>query len=304
MTRRQFLRAASVVGAGLLSGRAELPAIVPFARTGGAKMKLSLAAYSFRKHFAWMKGERQRVAGRVIDMREFIDLCAEHGCDGAELTSYFFPPGAPDDHLRQLRRHAFLRGVAISGTAVGNNFALPEGVAREREIAEVKRWIDKAALLGAPHVRVFAGSAGAADEGAARARCVAALQECCDHAGERGVFLGLENHGGIVAGADGMLAIIEAVESPWFGVSLDTGNFHTADPYGDLAKVAPYAVNVQLKVEMKPGGGEPEPVDLERVVGILREASYRGFVALEYEAAEDPFRAVPEWLGRLREAIG
>ena len=88
----------------------------------------------------------------------------------------------------------------------------------------------------------------------ARRRCVAAIEEACEHAGKFGVYLALENHGGITATSDQVLALVKAVKSDWFGVNLDTGNFHTADPYADLARLAPYAVTVQLKTEIQRAG--------------------------------------------------
>jgi sugar phosphate isomerase/epimerase len=81
-----------------------------------------------------------------------------------------------------------------------------------------------------------------------------------------------------------------------------SGNFQTEDPYADLAKIAPYATNAQVKVEMSPGGRK-QPADLPRVVGILREAGYRGYVVLEYEAAEDPYQAIPGYIDELRTLI-
>jgi len=100
------------------------------------------------------------------------------------------------------------------------------------------------------------------------------------------------------------LDIIRAVSNPWVGVNLDTGNFYgLADPYDDMARLAPYAVNVQLKVEINRRGKGKEQTDLMRVIKILSEANYQGYVALEYEAAEDPMIAVPEWLARMREAF-
>jgi sugar phosphate isomerase/epimerase len=276
--------------------------IEPFDRTGPPRLLLSLAAYSFRQFFRTGRGgAKDGSGGRTLDMVEFLDYCGDHGCVGAELTSYYFPTDMDRDELLRVRRHAFLRGVAISGTAVGNVFTLPRGDQRDREIRMVKTWIDHASTLGAPHVRIFAGNqqAGMSKE-EAMDLCVEAIEECCEYAGERGLFLGLENHGGIVAEPDDLLAIVRRVRSSWFGINLDTGNFHTADPYGDVARCAPYAVNVQLKVEMRRRGEAEEPADLERVVGILRAANYQGYVALEYEAAEDPWTAVPRYLERLK----
>ncbi len=244
-------------------------------------------------------------AAGTLDMLGFVDYCAEHGCAGAELTSYYFPADVTDDYLREVRRHAFLRGVAISGTAVGNTFTLPAGAEREKQIALVKLWVDRCVVLGTSHVRVFAGSPGKdqAREEAVR-NCIAALEECGDYAGKRGVFLGIENHGGIVAEPAGLLELLKAVKSPWIGVNLDSGNFHGADPYADFALLAPYAVNVQVKTEIRRAEAkENEPADLGRVVKILREANYQGWVALEYEGKEDAWKTVPVVLGQLRELL-
>ena len=92
---------------------------------------------------------------------------------------------------------------------------------------------------------------------------------------------------------------MKAVDHPWFGVNLDSGNFRTADPYADFAAAAPFAVNVQLKVELKIAG-KKEPTDLKRALNILRAANYQGYVTLEYEAPEDPYKAVPLLLKKLR----
>ena len=281
-------------------------ALEPFKRPGSARLALSLAAYSFRDYFIDATQERKRNVdpAKRVDLFGFVDFCAEHGCQGAELTSYYFPKEVESDFLFRLRRHAFLRGVSVSGTAVGNTFTLPAGPARDRELANVKKWIDHASVLGAPHMRVFAGSASReVPKVEAKKLCLAALEECADYAGGKGVFLGLENHGGIVAEAEDLLDIIREAKSPWLGINLDTGNFHTDDPYRDLARCAPYAVNVQLKAEIRPRAGGEQDADLPRLIQILRDANYQGYVALEYESEEDPWKAVPKLLKRCREVI-
>src|SRR6185436_3339783 len=152
--------------------------------------------------------------------------------------------------------------------------------------------------------RVFAGPTQDKDISAAKKLCIEALEECGEYAGKHGVFLGLENHGGIVAEPADLLEIIQAVKSPWVGINLDTGNFHTDDPYADLAKCTPYAVNVQYKVEVFPRGQTKKQLaDMPRIVKILRDANYQGFVALEHEAKEDPWKTVPDWLEKLRIAM-
>jgi sugar phosphate isomerase/epimerase len=303
-SRRDFfrtsLRTGAAAGLGLAAAN-PLSAIEPLQRSGAPRLMLSLAAYSFRDFFVDGGPKRDSGPAKRIDLFQFIDFCAEHGCDGTELTSYYFPRDVDRDFLVKLKRHAFLRGIAISGTAVGNTFTVPAGPKRDQQIADVKRWIDHAAVMGAPHIRIFAGDAasgGSRDE--ARMLCIRAIEECCEHAGSKGIFLGLENHGGIVADPAGVLEIVRAVKSPWFGVNLDTGNFHTEDVYGDLAKCAPYAVNVQIKAEVHPQGKDVQAADLPRLVKILREANYQGYVALEYESKEDPWTAVPRLLKQLK----
>ena len=290
--RRQFLAAAGTTLAGLATG-------APFKRNGTPNLRLSLAAYSFRNHFRFMRGKPRKVANRPMDMIQFMDFCADHGCDGAELTSYFFQPKITREHLVSLRRHAFLRGLELSGSAVGNNFSLPDVEARKAQIAYVKEWIDHCAVLGAPHIRVFAGRE---PKGIPRKEAdkwaIESLRECCDYAGLHGIFLGIENHDSI-GDSKSLINFVKAVDHPWFGVNLDTGNFRTDNPYNDMAAAAPYAVNVQVKVELRVNGKQ-EPTDLARVMDILRKANFQGYVVLEYEAKEDPYTTIPPVLKKMQ----
>jgi sugar phosphate isomerase/epimerase len=305
LTRRSFLNRTLLAGLslpGLLPRNSgSVRAMEPIPRQGSPRLLLSLAAYSFRDSFRDSSHRASNLPppSRPLDLFQFIDFCGDHACAGTELTSYYFPAGFADEFLLQLKHHAFLRGVAISGTAVGNNFTAAAEDQRRQEIAAVKKWIDRAQLMGAPHIRVFAGSVQSGSKEQARQNAIAALQECCDYAAGKGVMLGLENHGGIVAEPDDLLEIVQAVRSPWFGINLDTGNFQTDDPYRDLARCAPYAVNVQIKTEIQRRGQKKELADLPRLVRILRDAKYQGYVALEYEAAEDPWEAVPRTLKEL-----
>lgn len=295
-TRRQFL-VQSLAGAGALAGFGGVArAIEPVRRVGGPFFKFSLAAYGYRDLLT------KKDSGYTLE--DFVRTCAELELEGTELTSYYFPKDVTPDYLRRLKQLTFELGLDISGTAVGNDFCEPAGKTREEEIAGVKRWIDYADIMGAPVIRIFSGSAKPGQKPTdAHRLAVEAIEECCHYAGQHGVFLALENHGGLTATVDGMLALVRDVKSPWFGVNLDTGNFNSADVYGELAKAAPYALNVQVKLSVHPQGAKRQPSDFKRLAAILREANYRGYVVLEYEEKEDPRTAVPRALNELRAAF-
>ncbi len=289
------------MSAAALSGG--LSAAAPPQRNGKHHFKLSLAAYSFNRFLpkAWTP---EQLADAKFTLEQFIDFCAEQNLDGCELTAYYFPKEITTEYLLSLKERAFRLGLDISGTAIGNNFCVTDPAERDRQLEMTRQWIDYSAILGAPVIRIFAGTAAKGDtEDQARERCVSAINESLQYAATKGVCLALENHGGITATPEQLLKIVDAVEpSPWFGVNFDGGNFRTEDPYADLAKIAPYSINSQLKVEMHPGG-KKEPADLARVVQILKEAHYRGFVTLEYEAAEDPHTAIPVHIAELRKLL-
>ena len=250
-----------------------------------------------------MKGKERELAEgtREIDMPGFIEFCAQNGAAGAELTSYFFPPEVDTAYLANCRKVAHVNGVNISGTAVGNNFSYPKDAPERAEQMEyVKLWINHCAIMGAPHIRVFAGRhPKGISEDEAEKNAMAALEEAGAYAGERGVFLGIENHDSIGT-ADRLLRIVKAVKSPWVGVNLDSGNFKSADPYADMEESAPYAVNVQLKTELKVGDSKKKvTADMPRIAKILKKAEYSGYVVLEYEENDDPYEHVPPILEEL-----
>ena len=257
-------------------------------------LRLSLAAYSFRDRLP--RGEKRG----DMTLHDLLDLCAVWNLDAFEPTSYYFS-SEETAYLHSLKAKAFRLGLAVSGTAVGNNFCFPAGEHRANELEDVKRWVGHAVEIGAPVIRIFAGRKHRdADRETAFGWVVSAIREACDYAGSRGVFLAIENHGYLTESADDVLHIVSAVNHEWFGVNLDTGNFNAA-PYENMAKLAPAAINVQVKVVVKTEDGK-EASDFDRIARILRDANYRGYVALEYEEEADPLVAVPMYLDKLRAA--
>ncbi|MFG0260778.1 MAG: sugar phosphate isomerase/epimerase family protein [Novipirellula sp. JB048] len=275
----------------------------PIARSGPPRFQLGLAAYSFRRYFSFARDRPQTPAsdGPAMDMPAFLDYCGRHGFDAAELTSYYFAPDPTADYFRQLKRDAFEQGVAISGTAIGNDFTVGKGEKLDRQIEHAITWIDNAAILGAPHIRFFAGTRKQLDAHPERMHeAIEALETCAEHAATQGIYLGVENHGALTAKQ--CLTIMQEVQSPWIGMNLDTGNFHSDDPYADIEQCVPYAVNIQVKTMMRSPAGKKSPADLDRIGKILRDGGYQGFVVLEYEE-ESPYDHVPKIAERLRSAL-
>jgi sugar phosphate isomerase/epimerase len=297
-TRRQFLHSSLFAGTGLVLGAGAAAAIEPIRRSGPPHLRLSIAAYSFRQALDLKSKPKPQMT-----LDDFIDLAAGMDLDAVELTAYYFPKTTPD-YLAHLKGRCTRLGLDVSGTAVGNDFCVADPEKLRAQIDSVKQWIEHSARLGAKTMRIFAGKPAKGDtEEKARQRCVAAIQEACDHAAKYGVYLALENHGYLTATAEQLLALAKTVKHDWFGVNLDTGNFRTADPYGDLEKIAPYAVTVQVKTEIQRRGMKKEDADLKRLIDILRAVRYRGYVALEYEAAEDARTAVPRHIEALKKLV-
>jgi sugar phosphate isomerase/epimerase len=295
-TRRQFLQSTVAAGAGVALSTAHTPAIEPIRRKGKAHIRLSIAGYSYRKYLDLKNPQ--------MTYDDFIDQAALMGLGAVEFTQYYFPQTTPE-YLAHLKGRCTRLGLDVSGTAIGNNFCVADPGKLKEQIKLVKDWVEHTSSLGGKTIRIFAGNVSRGDtEEKARARCIEAIQESCDYAGKYGIYLALENHGGIVATLPQMLSVVKAVKHDWFGVNWDTGNFHSPDPYADLEQLAPYAVVGQIKTEIHPAGKSAEQADLRRLTEILRAAGFRGYLALEYEAKEDPKTAVPRAIEALQKLMG
>lgn len=313
LNRRDFLNRASLLGFGAasgvrLGGSSSAMAQTPIKRAGGASLKTSLNAYSFNKAL----NDNIKGRGKGVTLFDLLDYCAEQNFDAIDPTGYFFPgyPKVPSDKLiNDFKRRAFVLGLDISGTGVRNNFASPDKAKRASDVQHVKEWVEVAARLGAPVLRVFAGTEPTDqswDE--VSLWLVDALKQCVEHAQKHGVLIGIQNHWDYLKTSEQVLKIVKMVDSEWFGVIVDTGYFLTDDPYRDMAAVAPYAVNWQVK-EKVDGQKFEVKTDLRRIVRIARDSGYRGYLPLETlsrktgEPDYDPRARVAALLKELREAL-
>jgi sugar phosphate isomerase/epimerase len=310
LNRRNFLTRASLLplgAAGLCVG-ASASAQTPIKRAGGPKLKTSLNAYSFNKAL----NDNLKGRGKGVTLFELLDYCAEQNFDALDPTGYFFPgyPKPPaDKYLNDFKRRAFQLGLDISGTGVRNDFVTPDKTKRAADVVHVKEWIEVAARMGAPVLRVFAGAEPKDHTWDQVAEwLVEELKKCVEHAQKYGVLIGIQNHWDYLKTSEQVLKIVKMVDSEWFGVIVDTGYFLTPEPYKDIAAVAPYAVNWQVKEKLD-GQEFKVKTDLKRIVRIAREANYRGYLPIETlskktgEPDYDPRARAAALLKELREAI-
>jgi sugar phosphate isomerase/epimerase len=272
MNRRQLLKAAPALAAAMqLRGQA----------APGGRLRAGLVAYSFRT----------KLANHSMTYEALIRYVADLGLDGLDTTSYWFTDTS-DQYLASLRSVAFKNSVSLYTVGSRVSLCQPTPELRASEVESAKKWVDVAQRIGAAHVRVFGGSIprGATQE-QAMPWAVEVLKRAADYAGSKGVFLGVEDDGGLSATAEPTVELIKSAGSPWAGSNLDIGNF-PKNGYAQMALLVPYAFNVHFKVKMTNEAGVKEPTDADRVMGLLVKGGYRGYVSLEYEE-NDPDTGVP-----------
>lgn len=316
-SRRDFVKRAALLPFGAATVLSGLPAQAgePVKRAGGSALKVSLNAYSFSK----LLNDYNRDPGQGISLMSLLDFCAKNNFDAIDPTGYFFPgyPKVPsDDYLNTFKRTAFEYGLGISGTGVRNNFTPSDKAERATSVQLVKDWVEVAARLGAPVIRVFCDtqSRNQSWQDVARgftreqvqAWLVDAVSECVEHGKKYGVIIGVQNHGDFLQTGEQLLSLIKTVNSDWCGAIVDTGKFVSKDPYQDIALAAPYAVNWQIK-QSPAGADSAVPTDLVKLLHIVRASGYRGYLPIETLAPSDkpydPFAVVPPFLKQVREAI-
>jgi sugar phosphate isomerase/epimerase len=255
-----------------------------------------------------------------LSIDECIDEAARMGFDGVEILHMQMESEEPG-YLQRLKRHAFVNGISLSGFSTHQGFVSPDEEVRKKNIDHTIRTIELAYALGIPTIRVNTGRWGTtasfddlmanrgieprlegySDDDGFR-WVIDSLQECLPTAEKCGVTLGLENHWGLGRTPEGVLHIVDAIDSPWLQVTLDTGNF-LEDPYDRLDQLAAHAVLVQAKTYYGGGVWYSLELDYPRIARILQKHNYRGYISLEFEGLEDWRIAIPKSLELLRSAF-
>ena len=227
-----------------------------------------------------------------MTISDMLDFCAANGFEGVDITGYYFkgyPQVPSDEYIFQIKRKAFRLGIEISGIGVRNDFTIADKTKRELELALVKNWIEVAAKIGAPVIRIFAGNQK--NEGITKEQVtewmLKDIQTCVDYGKQHGVIIGLQNHNDFIQTADQVNKIIEAINSEWLGLILDTGSYRVLDPYQEIADSIKHTVNWQIKENVFINGAEVE-TDMDKLMGIIKSSGYKGYLPIETLGAGDP----------------
>lgn len=312
MNRRKFIACSTAAASlGAIAGVNARAQTMPDDAKSGARRgnPIAISTYSFW-HFL----------EETVKIDECINLAAEMGFDAVEILEVQMHTREPA-YLRKLKRQCLVAGLDICGLSTHQGFVSPDPDIRKKNIEKTIASIELAYELGIPTIRVNTGRWGTSkdfDDLMAHRGIepplpgykeedgfpwvIESLEKCLPTAEKCGVVLGLENHWGLARTPEGLLKIYHAVNSPWLGVTVDTGNFLEA-PYDRLEKIAPLATFVQAKTYYGGGVWYTLDLDYERIGAMFRKHGYRGYVSLEYEGKENPKTAVPKSLALLREAF-
>lgn len=312
--RRSFLRqsmwaAPALAIAPELFGKPFKPVSNPFMSPVGNRIGVS--TYSFWR----FNGPKEDTP-----IEYCIDQAAAMGFDGVELLLIQMTSDE-NSYLQKIKQRAFHAGLDLMGFSTHQGFVYPEKEKRDSEVKKTIHQIELAYQLGIPTMRLNTGRWGTIKsfndlmankgiepilEGYTEDQgfewVIDAIERCIPTAEKCGVTIGLENHWGLGRTAEGVLRIVDAVDSPWLQVTSDTGNF-LENSYEQLEMMAPKTVLIQAKTYYGGGKWYTLDIDYDRVARIFRDAGYKGYVSVEFEGQEDALTALPKSLERMRKAF-
>lgn len=297
--------------------------------------KIGLNFYSFSHNLnSWVSGAAD--GALPMDTMDVIRFAKQAGFDAVDITAYYIPgyhnltmPTKPDEEIyayaQSVKELCSELGIDISGTGIKNDFADPNDARRALDVQRAKYWIDVASTMGAPVIRLFTGEipqdiAELGWESIAKERIVPALRECAEYAADKGVVIGMQNHGDMASTADQVIRLLNWVDHPNIGLVNDTGFFKVFqapngigyDWYSDIEAVLPYTVNFQVK-KKSAGANTDVFIDLEELFTRIRYSKYRGYIPIETlwvagEAghpktlSEPPYEQVRDFLNKVKAA--
>lgn len=244
-------------------------------------MKIAISTWSAHRSF-----EKKEMI-----LSKFPEFCVK------EFGIYFIE--VVDSHLASKERK-YLKEIKeilketdtkIACLAIGNDFTIIEEKVRKKQIENVKKWFKIANYLNIPTLRVNAGWKDDKDKNAIK-RVVSSFKELIPYAKKYSVRMALENHGGITSNLDNIVTIVRRVSSTYFGTCPDFGNFPDKIRYSALKKVSPYALHVHAKSHEFSEEGEEKKIDYKKVIKILKNNNYQGYLSIEFEGEGDEIEGI------------
>ncbi|MCD6289799.1 MAG: sugar phosphate isomerase/epimerase [Anaerolineae bacterium] len=249
--------------------------------------RISLAGWSVNRRF--------RRDDQPLSLLEFPRVAREEfGIDQIELNEPFFER-QDDGYLNQLRAAANSQGVRMLNIAIDRqgDLGAPNRLDRMLAVSNHTRWFEIAAALGCNAIRANMGGHNDPDVEGRLERLIESFSILAEVGAQMGVYILIENHGGISANPDNILRVIESVNNPWIGTLPDFGNFPPeVDRFAALKKLAPYAVAVHAKAREFDETGNDPTIDTLRCIQIMEQMGYTGSYGIEFEGKEDDHTGV------------
>ncbi len=307
--RRRFLKSTSLGAATLLSAQT----LSKSKDTAPQKITNSIGVSTY-SYWGFRRAEFRPI-------EKCLDIAAEQGFEGVEILQVQMEDFRPS-YLQKIKKHAFLNGLALMGFSTHQDFVDPDPRKRRHNVEQTIFYINQAHELGIPTIRINTGRWNTSKnfdhlmanrgiepvldgytEKEGYNWVIDSIGKLVGEAEKSGVILGLENHWGLGLTPEGVLKIVDAINSPWLKVTLDTGNF-LEDPYQRLSQLADKTVLLQAKTYY--GGGRWYTLDLDynKISDIMHQAGYKGWISLEFEGKENPVTGCKKSLELLRTAFG
>jgi sugar phosphate isomerase/epimerase len=279
MNRRRFLALGAGTAGGLtLVGCTGFQAILPDKKM---PFKISLAQWSLHR----------RLFGRAepkLDNLDFAKEARSFGFDAVEYVNQFFMDKAKDNkYLAEMRKRAADNGIKsllIMCDREGN-LGDRDPKKRAQTVENHYKWIEAAKYLGCHSIRVNAASQGTYEQ--QQKLAADGLRRLCEYAAGQKLNVIVENHGGLSSNPKWLAAVIKEVNLPNCGTLPDFGNFPLEiDRYEAVEMLMPYAKSVSAKSHDFDENGDETKTDYYRMMKIVLDAGYNGYINVEYEGTE------------------
>jgi L-ribulose-5-phosphate 3-epimerase len=246
-------------------------------------------APAFRISLAEWSLHRTIFAGK-LDNLDFPRVAKQQfGIAAVEYVNQFFKDKAKDAaYLADLTKRAADEGVTnvlIMCDGLGN-LGDPEAASRTKAIENHFPWVEAAKRLGCHSIRVNAGSKGTPEE--QQKLAADGLSRLSDYAAQMEMNVLVENHGGLSSNGEWLSAVMKLVNKPNCGTLPDFGNFHDYDRYRGVEELLPFAKGISAKSHEFDADGNEVRTDYRRMLQLVVDAGYRGWVGIEYEGKSLP----------------